>query len=787
MHVSTLYKRAVLILDCLLVLLSIYAASLVAVKPDVPFALESVAGELRLLQAYTNQDGVTWPAGTMIESFAGLEPTSLLSLEYAVDRHRIGESVEVSIAGRSHTITLVPYYAPTYLFCLGFSALCFYFFAIFLWVKRPEDPAARIAHWVSILIALIICFDWGKSLEHSVYMRLFYTLAYSFAPYVLTSFSLEYPVQINGWRRTVMNGMAAIALLLASWSSIGLLYLEQRTTLEEFGLYETATKFMEIFFALGALFAVANFIHSYRTAVEESTRRRIRWVLLGFAFSCTSYVLLWLGPKILGLGALVPEGLVLITVSVSPFTFAVSIVKYHLFDIDRIANRATVYVIVLITLGLLYATLVAIAASFIHVPMGNVMPNTVNVIAAVLVALAFEPVKRRVQHFVDRRFFKVRYDSRRLLAQYSSRFQDVYTKDELGEVLRSVCEDVLNVERWELTTANEEAILEPKAYGQDRLIESAAAYTSRNDLGLWAIKLPIMIEQQPQALLMLGPKRSGLRYSVEDIDLLNSISALAGIALSRIELTEDLAEEKMRAEKLRELSELKSVFVSSVTHDLKTPLTSIKLFTEMLETAYGPDDKTAREYLGIISGESDRLRTLIDNVLDHTKIERGVMTYNFRRTELNAFIGNVIRKIEYLIKMQGFELKLEIPDTLLFIDADPDLFESSVLNLLSNAMKYSAEEKHIAVKLQRDQDRAVLTITDRGVGIAKADLPHIFQAFYRVRSNGSVQAQGAGLGLSNVAHIVEAHRGSIDVDSVPGIGTKVTLSFPLLVTEGQLV
>jgi hypothetical protein len=124
--------------------------------------------------------------------------------------------------------------------------------------------------------ALVIAFDWGKADEYSVYMRMFYSVSYSLAPYFIAKFSQESPVKLEGWRRKVLSAMLVIGFALASASTIGLLYLDQRVNFEDFSVYEIPTKFMEVFFALGSLYAVSNFIHAYRIALEESDRRRIR-------------------------------------------------------------------------------------------------------------------------------------------------------------------------------------------------------------------------------------------------------------------------------------------------------------------------------------------------------------------------------------------------------------------------------------------------------------------------------------------------------------------------------
>ena len=142
---------------------------------------------------------------------------------------------------------------------------------------------------------------------------------------------------------------------------------------------------------------------------------------------------------------------------------------------------------------------------------------------------------------------------------------------------------------------------------------------------------------------------------------------------------------------------MKSYFVSSVSHDLKTPLTSIKIFSELLRDRDQIDEVKRREYLSVIEGESDRLRRLIDNVLDYSKIEKGIQTYDKKQIKVADVIDTTLKAVEYQFKMAKIRLESEICDADIEIIADPDAVEEAVINLLSNAIKYS--EKNTTVKL----------------------------------------------------------------------------------------
>ncbi len=230
------------------------------------------------------------------------------------------------------------------------------------------------------------------------------------------------------------------------------------------------------------------------------------------------------------------------------------------------------------------------------------------------------------------------------------------------------------------------------------------------------------------------------------------------------------------------MAEMRSQFVSSVSHELKTPLTAIRMFAETLRLGRAKDPNTQMEYLDTIVNESERLTRLLNNVLDFSKIEQGKRTYHPSPASLPEIVRTAARAMEYPLKQQGFELDVRIDEGLPQIRVDRDAIEQAVLNLLSNAVKYSGKSRTVGLSVRREGDCAVIQVIDRGFGIDPKDQPHIFEKFYRVQTHENQSLPGTGLGLSLVAHIAKAHGGSVRVESTPGQGSTFSIILPL---EGE--
>jgi len=227
------------------------------------------------------------------------------------------------------------------------------------------------------------------------------------------------------------------------------------------------------------------------------------------------------------------------------------------------------------------------------------------------------------------------------------------------------------------------------------------------------------------------------------------------------------------------MAEMRSQFVSSVSHELKTPLTAIRMFAETLRLGRSRNLKTQAEYLDTIVSESQRLTRLLNNVLDFSKIEQGKRIYRPELTSLSEVIQAAARAMKYPLSQQGFELNVHAEEDLPDVRVDRDALEQAILNLLNNAMKYSGESREIDLRLQRKDDQALIQVTDRGVGIDPREQKRIFEKFYRVPMPENERIVGTGLGLTLVSHIVKAHGGNIEVESAPGKGSTFSIYLPL--------
>jgi len=228
-----------------------------------------------------------------------------------------------------------------------------------------------------------------------------------------------------------------------------------------------------------------------------------------------------------------------------------------------------------------------------------------------------------------------------------------------------------------------------------------------------------------------------------------------------------------------QMTEVRSQFVASVSHELKTPLTAIRMFAETLAMGRSPDEQTRSEYLETIVGESERLARLVDNVLDFSKIEQGKKIYRLRPTRLEDVASSAVRALQFPLAQQGFELHFSAAEDIPELQADADAIQQAILNLLTNAMKYSGESREIDLRLAARNGDAVIEVVDHGLGLAPEERRRVFEKFYRAPSHESRLIAGTGLGLTLVAHIAAAHGGHVEVESAPGEGSTFCMFIPI--------
>jgi len=229
------------------------------------------------------------------------------------------------------------------------------------------------------------------------------------------------------------------------------------------------------------------------------------------------------------------------------------------------------------------------------------------------------------------------------------------------------------------------------------------------------------------------------------------------------------------------LSKMKSYFISTVSHEFKSPLTSIRQMAEMLVRDRVPSAERQRKYYTSILKQSERLSHLIDNILDFSKMEEGHKLFRFEKADIIQVVRDIVESFQQHTADQGFHINLAIPEPLPNVVFDREAMEQVMHNLLDNACKYSGDSREIEVHLSSKGNKIIISVRDNGVGIRKEDHEKIFSRFYRAGEELTQTVKGSGIGLTLVKQIVEAHHGEITVESSPGKGSTFTVRLPLTV------
>jgi len=216
-------------------------------------------------------------------------------------------------------------------------------------------------------------------------------------------------------------------------------------------------------------------------------------------------------------------------------------------------------------------------------------------------------------------------------------------------------------------------------------------------------------------------------------------------------------------------------FIANVSHELRTPLASIKAVIETLET--GADEKTAVEFLGRANQEIDRLVQLVQELLELSHIESGEVPITREPVQLRDVLDRAVERMRPAARRTGVVLHVDVPAALPSILGDADRLERVAVNLVHNALKFTPEGGSVSVGAAVEDGAVVVRVSDTGLGIAREDLPRVFERFYKVdRARGGA---GTGLGLAIVKHTVEAHGGRVDVESAEGAGSTFSFSLPI--------
>ena len=741
-------------------------------------------------------------------------------IEFILSKKSIGDPVSILIqfGGKLEpikTTELQPFYtyAPVplinfliALFCAATGYLVF--------VRRPQSKKARVYYWATLTFYLTLCVTDGTyalgDKWFSYVPGVLYYLSYSFVAALFLHFSFQYTQISSGnierWKLrkltifVMIYGPAIIFSVL-----LGTLFLLSSVQ-NSIDMYRIFLKVLYIFrfyviFYLSV--AVVHFIRLFRLSFLEEQRARIKWAMFGMVVGLTPFILLYQLPDLLGLNPLINQDWSNVFLIFIPLTLAISILKYNLLNIDLVIKKSLIYASLTVFTVSVYLSFVGIFQNFIT-QVFRVDDIVSSGLAALVAASTFHLARKKIQELVDKSFFRVSYDYKKSILSFIERAQKIVNSGQLFDFFLSKIEKTLPIESlgvviYDLKPDGNTILFQRKKIDgldyflgveqkQDFIFAKRSSVQTEEGInfsqepfleenGIEAV-IPLLFHMTNiTGFISLGKKRSGERYSHEDIELLQTMSREFSLNLERIRLQEAVFIEKAEKAKLAELNLMKTEFISTVSHEIRTPMSSILGLSELLKGGKIQESAKQEELLNLITTECTRLSRFLHNILEFGKIERDAKQYNFEHTEIQSLIKEMLKLFEPRLKSEGFKIETHFPKNPVFVDVDRDAVKQSLTNLIDNAIKYSQKRREIDVRIVEGENQIEIQIQDRGVGIPEEEQLKIFQDFYRSPEAARQFPGGVGLGLKIVKHIMEAHNGKVQVRSKHGRGSMFSLIF----------
>ena len=288
-----------------------------------------------------------------------------------------------------------------------------------------------------------------------------------------------------------------------------------------------------------------------------------------------------------------------------------------------------------------------------------------------------------------------------------------------------------------------------------------------------ALYLPLVGPEGTVGVLAIRPSQAEQLVTPEQRQLLETFASQIALALER----DHLAEEAQRVLAQAQAEHLRSALLSSVSHDLRTPLAAIAGASSSLLTSTSMDDKTRHELLQMVYEEAERLSRLVENLLYMTRVESGHLTVHKQWQPLEEVVGTALTRLSQ--PLSAHPVRIEIASDFPFVPVDGILLEQVLMNLLDNAAKYAPAGTPIDIHAWIDAGEALVQVADRGPGLAAEELGRVFDKFYRGAHPTATGSRGAGLGLAICSAIIQAHGGRIWAENRPGGGACFRFSLPL--------
>lgn len=482
---------------------------------------------------------------------------------------------------------------------------------------------------------------------------------------------------------------------------------------------------------------------------------------------------------------------------------AMAVMLHRLMDLQVVLQRGVIYATFSATVATIYVLILLAVNRFLAQQGG--FSFAVQVLLIFVLALAVQPAVRFLQELADRWLYGQRYDYLRLLRSFAATSQSLMDLPVLVQGLTRTIQLAMHTRGVWLLLPTPRGDFAP-AVGEGPVLGAnspivrwlrregrplwrqrlsvipalqAVSEGEREALHRWDVRLliPLRTPRGLAGILALGPRETGERYSQAEMDVLVTVAQQVAIALENARL---FAMEREQVRHLRELDRMKTDFLGMVSHQLKTPITSLKAALGLLQDTEPQQGPVRERLLTNMDRSVTALERLVSDLLEFAKVRSGQISMEREQVVLQELVQDTVNLLTPSIQANEQRLVLELPREPILVMADRHRLSQVLVNLLSNAAKFTPVKGEIRVRAWQEDGQALVSVTDSCGGIPEADHPYLFEAYRRSsKDSPDTAAPGTGLGLSIAKGLVELHKGRIWFTNHPGRGCTFTIAIPL--------
>jgi len=657
--------------------------------------------------------------------------------------------------------------------------------------------------------------DFFLRLDFTVAM-LFHYLWFRFSSVFVES-KLELPSY--KWLRALIFSITLFLALASFLGSILITDVVFADNVIQFGIGQIWTFYViliNIFMVSGLLIL---YLGRRRAKLEQNLlkKRQINLIFFGSALSITISMIINLPqavyPISLEVSRLGIYGMIFLVV----FT-AYAMARTRFFEMRILIIRAVSFLLLIVAIAVAYTFLLFVIATSVFQTSIDTRILIGAIVVAVVIATTFDYIRRWAEQLTNRLFFKKRYVSAQLISELTHIMAETIDLNVMTKQILKKLTEEMKITKAAFLLVDNSTVTNMRGIGfkyreHDYLklqtlfdkelshtqpflfeeLEEGPLKTLFRKLDI-SLAMPLRVENNEIAILILGSKASGEMYYQRDIDVLIIFAAEAGIAIQNAKAFEAIKQfseklEKRVEERTRELKQsqkrelakaeevlkLKDEFVFLAAHELRTPVTAIRGFLELVSEAEKDFPKDVQEHLSAISSASGHLAQLITDLLEIARSEAGTLKVEVKPMNIMTIIDATIKELDSLIQKKHIGVSVKdgnIPDVL----GDEQRTKEVVTNILSNAIKYNKEGGQIAIRVFEQGGKVIVEVRDTGYGIPKDQQDKIFSKFFRAQSKKTRTVIGTGLGLFITRLLVEKMGGKISLTSFEGEGTTVAFS-----------